>query len=224
MAKAKKKLPVLKLDALKQDPINAREHSEANIEAIGASIETVGPARPILLNEDYVILAGNGTQLAALRKGIKKVKIIDVDGETLVAVRVKGLTAAQKRYLSIADNRTADMSTWKPEIVQKLIDEGFGNVVNAVWYPVELDTLLGIEEGSQSEAVLPKRLRNQSTKANSLLFRFGAYELEMTDEEGNLLKKRLEGFVKAGGNLQGLFEAAVAKVNDRIDGLPELKS
>lgn len=223
MANRKRKIQVVPIDQLKQDPINARAHSEANIEAIGTSIETVGPARPVLLDEDCVILAGNGTQIAAIRKGLKKVKIIDVDGMTLVAVRVKGLSMAQKRYLSVTDNRTADMATWKPEIIQKLIDDGFGQVVNAVWYPVELDALLGIEEGSQSEAVLPKRLRNQASK-NSPLFRFGAYELEMNEEEGRLLKQRLDGYVKAGGSLQGLFSQVIVKVNDKIDALPEIQS
>lgn len=226
MATAKKVKPTSKpltLDDLTPDPKNARAHSEDNLEAIAVSIDTVGPARPILINEHGVIIAGNGTQLAALKRGVKKLKIIDADGETLVAVKVRGLTPAQKTYLAVADNRTADMATWKPEVVKQLVAEGYGDVVNSVWYPVELNQLLGIQEGTDAD-VLPKRFaRNQQAKVTTPMFRFGAYELEMGNEEGELLRKRLELYTAAGGTLQGLFSQVMAKVNDKIDGVPDVQ-
>jgi len=97
---------------LTQDPDNARLHSAENRSMIERSLKTCGPARPIVTDEDGVILAGNATQIAALKSGIANAHVIDVDGETLVAVRVSGLTDVQKMELAMFDNRSADLGAW----------------------------------------------------------------------------------------------------------------
>jgi len=49
-----------------EDPANVREHREQNLEALKASIRRFGQQRPVLVDQDCVVVAGNGT-LRAMR-------------------------------------------------------------------------------------------------------------------------------------------------------------
>lgn len=97
---------------LKQDPENARLHNERNIGMIQQSLQEVGASRSIVIDEDDIIIAGNGVVDAAAQAGIEDVKVVEVDGETIVAVRRRGLTAEQKKRLAYFDNRTTELSAW----------------------------------------------------------------------------------------------------------------
>lgn len=119
---------------LKPDERNLRSHNPRNIGMIADAMQEVGAARSIVIDEDGTILAGNGAVEAAGQAGITKVKVVDVDGETLVAVRRKGLTARQKKRLAAFDNRTSDLSTWDKDAIRiqiesdaKMFDEIFRN-------------------------------------------------------------------------------------------------
>lgn len=97
---------------LQQDPNNARKHNPRNIGMIETSLRQLGAARSGVIDENGVILAGNGTCEALNNAGIHKVKIVEANGEEWVVVRRKGLTAEQKRALAIADNRAAELAEW----------------------------------------------------------------------------------------------------------------
>jgi DNA modification methylase len=88
------------------------------------ALQQVGAARSIVIDEDNVVLAGNGVTEAAAEAGITKVQVVEVDGSTLVAVRRSGLTAEQKRALAIFDNRTAELAEWNAEQLQADVDTG----------------------------------------------------------------------------------------------------
>lgn len=95
------------------------------------ALQQVGAARSIVIDEDNVILAGNGVTEAAAEAGITKVYVVDVDGETLVAVRRSGLTVEQKRALAIYDNRVAELAEWDWE--QLRADQAAGLPLDA-WF------------------------------------------------------------------------------------------
>jgi predicted RNA methylase len=97
---------------LHPDIENARLHNERNIGQIVKSLEEVGAARSIVIDEDNNILAGNGLVDAAGIAGIENVKIIDADGNTIIAVRRSGLTPEQKKRLALFDNRTSELAEW----------------------------------------------------------------------------------------------------------------
>jgi hypothetical protein len=97
---------------LSQDTNNARKHNSRNIGMIESSLREIGAARSGVIDENGVILAGNGTFDALTAAGINKVKIVEADGQEWVVVRRKGLTAEQKRALAIADNRAAELAEW----------------------------------------------------------------------------------------------------------------
>lgn len=124
---------------LKPDKKNARKHNPRNIGMIEKSLQEVGAARSIVIDEEGNILAGNGTVEAAGNAGITKVKVVDADGETIVAVRRKGLTAKQKKRLAVADNRTAELAEWDVGVLAELAEE---DVLDGLFSENELDDLL----------------------------------------------------------------------------------
>ncbi len=55
---------------LKPDSRNARKHNQRNLNMIVDALHKVGAARSIVIDEDGVILAGNGVVEAAADAGI----------------------------------------------------------------------------------------------------------------------------------------------------------
>jgi DNA modification methylase len=97
---------------LKPDPANRRAHNPRNLDMLAESLREVGAARSIVIDEDDLVLAGNGVRAAAEAAGITKLRVIETDGDEIIAVRRRGLTARQKRALAIYDNRTAELAAW----------------------------------------------------------------------------------------------------------------
>ena len=85
------------IDHIKPHPRNARTHSKKQVSQIADSIQAVGFASPVLIDEDGVLLAGKGRLEAAKLLGLKAIPAIVVDG----------LSEARKRALLLADNRIA---------------------------------------------------------------------------------------------------------------------
>ena len=82
---------------LKHIPGNTRLHSEKQIREYIRSIEMFGQLRPMVIDENNVVLAGNGL-LMAMRKMGK---------ETAACHIVAGLTENEKKKLMLADNKIA---------------------------------------------------------------------------------------------------------------------
>ena len=106
---------------LTPDPRNARKHNPRNVGMLEKSLNEVGAARSIVIDENGVVLAGNATIEAAGRAGIERVQVVDADGETIVAVRRTGLTQTQKTRLALYDNRTAELADWDADVIADLI-------------------------------------------------------------------------------------------------------
>lgn len=108
------------IDKLKPDPKNARRRTERSATLIGESLKRYGAARSIVIDEEDRILAGNGTVEQAKAAGISKVRVIETDGDEIIAVRRTGLSDQDKIGLAIADNRTSDLSEWDAEMLRQL--------------------------------------------------------------------------------------------------------
>jgi DNA modification methylase len=123
------------------DPENRRKHNPRNLGMVVDALHQVGAARSIVIDEDGVILAGNGVTEAAAEAGITRVQVVDADGSTLVAVRRRGLSPEQKRALAIYDNRTAELAEWNAEQLQTDIDAGLD--LKPWFFDEELAAVLG---------------------------------------------------------------------------------
>lgn len=105
---------------LTADPRNARVHGERNVAVITNSLEQFGAARSIVIDEEGVILAGNGVVEAAGNLGIEKVKTVEADGNEIVAVIRRGLTKEQKLGLAVADNRAGELAEWDATVLAEI--------------------------------------------------------------------------------------------------------
>ena len=111
------------INDLKQDHKNARKRTNQSAELIQESLKRYGAARSIVIDENNRILAGNGTIEGAKAAGIKNVRIIETDGDEIIAVKRTGLSEHDKVGLALADNRTSDLSDWDAEMLHRLSEE-----------------------------------------------------------------------------------------------------
>lgn len=151
------------LSVLKADPKNARRRTNQSRELISHSIGRYGMARSIVIDEDNRVIAGNGTVEGAKDKGIQKLRIVEAEGDEVIAVRRKGLSEQEKVGLALADNRTSDLSEWDAEMLHSLsqdhdISDWFGEQ--------DIDGLLGksdisgIENSDGSQELDPTAFSN----------------------------------------------------------------
>ena len=87
------------LSELRRPERNIRMHTDKQLKEFRRSIEMFGQIRPIVVDEDGVILAGNGLYETLLSMG-------RTEADCYV---VTGLTEAQKKKLMLADNRVFDL-------------------------------------------------------------------------------------------------------------------
>jgi hypothetical protein len=170
--------------ALIPDPANRRTHSDRNVEMIAASLRSVGAARSIVIDEANEVLAGNGVLQGAARAGISKLHVVDVDGDTVVAVRRRGLTPEQKRDLAIYDNRSAELAAW--DIDQLRADVNAGLDLQPFFFPEELVSLFG--EGGVGG----------TSGAGSLIERFGVPPFSVLDARQGYWQDRKRAWLALG--------------------------
>ena len=86
---------------------NARTHDAEQVAQIVRSIERLGFANPVLIDENKEIIAGHGRTLAALELGLEEIPVIVL----------AGLTETEKKALRLADNQIALTSGWDVDLL-----------------------------------------------------------------------------------------------------------
>lgn len=110
--KLSKKVEWVKPDEIVPYARNAKQHPQEQIDKLKASIKEYGFTRPILVDEENVILYGHGAREAAMQLGLEKIPIL----------RMSGLTKAQKKAYRLADNRLAE-TPWDVELLSLEFEE-----------------------------------------------------------------------------------------------------
>jgi ParB family transcriptional regulator, chromosome partitioning protein len=105
------KIEKIAIDKLLLDPANARKHGQKNLDSIKGSLAKFGQQKPIVVNTDNVIVAGNGTMQAAKELGWKEINIVRTD------LKGSDITA-----FGIADNRTSELAEWDYNVLQELLE------------------------------------------------------------------------------------------------------
>lgn len=112
--------------ALKLDPKNANKHSEYGTGLLENSIRENGFGRSIVISNDNVVIAGNGTVEGSVAVGMENVRIIETDGKELIAVKrtdIKSNTA-QFYKMALADNIVAQKNiVMDIELVQAVVED-----------------------------------------------------------------------------------------------------
>lgn len=168
------------------DRTNPRKHNPRNLKVIVDSLHDVGFARSIVIDENNEILAGNGVTEAAGIAGIERVIEVEADGNTIIAVRRRGLTDEQKQRLKYFDNRSGELAEW--DAGQLLADMNAGVDLSGLFRDDELDALLADvmpkpEPTGDAEAQVDKAAELQAHWGTQLgqLWQLGEHRLYVGD-------------------------------------------
>ena len=107
------------IDLVKPSDKNSRTHTKEQVQQIADSMCKFGWVNPILVDENYEIIAGHGRLMAGKLLGYTKVPI----------AKLCHLSEKEKLGLLVADNRITENAGWDDEklqeVMQQLHDENF---------------------------------------------------------------------------------------------------
>lgn len=106
-------ITVEKLENLIHPERNVRKHPENQIKEMMRSVEKFGQIRPVVIDENNEILAGNGLAMALRELNIEDVNVL----------RMESLSESEKKKLMIADNRIYSLGFDDSKTVMELIAE-----------------------------------------------------------------------------------------------------
>jgi ParB-like chromosome segregation protein Spo0J len=104
----------IKVADLKLDANNARQHDQTNLAAISGSLTQFGQRKPIVVDSQNTVVAGNGTLEAARLIGWTEIDCVRVPADW---------NAEQIKAYALADNRTAELAQWIPEVLSEQLTE-----------------------------------------------------------------------------------------------------
>jgi len=102
----------ISIDLLRPYEKNARKHPEHQIKALASAIKRFGFTQPVILDEEFTILAGHGRFEAARRLNL----------DTIPCRILKGLTQKEKSAYIISDNKVAEESSWDTNMLLNELD------------------------------------------------------------------------------------------------------
>ena len=117
---------VVDIDSLRQDTHNFNRGTEEGQQLMERSFKELGAGRSILLDREGNIIAGNKSQEAARKAGIKRVRIVETTGDELVAVKRTDIDidSAEGRRMALLDNLTTQVNlAWDPQEIEAVSTE-----------------------------------------------------------------------------------------------------
>lgn len=107
------KVTMMKLADLKRPDKNCRIHTDRQLKEFRRSVEMFGQIRPIVVDENNVILCGNGLYEALVEMGRTDASVL----------KRTDLTDAQKKKLMLADNKVYTLGTDNLEVFDEWLRE-----------------------------------------------------------------------------------------------------
>lgn len=136
------KLVYRPIDSLIPYARNAKQHPDAQVAQIAASIREFGWGSPILVDGSNNVIAGHGRLLAARKLGMNEVPVVSMDH----------LSDTQRRALILADNKIGENASWENDLLglelAELKDAGFDLALTG-FSSEEWDALIAGEETSE---------------------------------------------------------------------------
>ena len=158
-----------KLAELQKPEKNVRIHSDKQIAEFARSVEMFGQIRPIVVDENNIILAGNGLYAALCRLG----------REEADCYVVTGLTEIEKKKLMLADNRIFNLGVDDLQAFDEIILE-LGNDFDIPGYDADLLETLTIDLGGADDMMAGYGLISEDTRAD---MKAAAEKYDHEDEE-----------------------------------------
>ena len=153
----------IKIDKIKKYARNAKKHPQEQIDFIANSIKEFGFKVPILLDENFEIIAGHGRYLASKKLKIKELPCIIADD----------LTPEQIKMFRLADNKVAE-SEWDFDLLGLEID-GLSNLFNIGDFGFEFDIDEEKMEAKEDDYNVPDEITTDIVLGD--LFEIGSHRL-----------------------------------------------
>jgi hypothetical protein len=140
-------ISVMDIDDIEPDPLNPNKGTPRGRAVTDFSIDTFKPARGIALDKDNMTLAGNKTVDSARRAGVKRVIVVETEGDVLVATRRRDMDLddpedTRAREYTVADNRAGELGlAWDADNIAAAANEGAD--FSVLFYDDELGRLTG---------------------------------------------------------------------------------
>lgn len=126
---------------LKPNERSPRTHSDKQIQQVASSISRFGFVVPIIIDDEYRIVAGHARWLAA--------KLLNQND--VPTIKVSFLTEADRRAFALAENRLSESAGWDQELLAKelnwLFDNDYDVDITGFTLP-EMDFSIGTAEPS----------------------------------------------------------------------------
>lgn len=161
---------------------NVNVHSSKSIEKIAKSLKEFGFINPIVIDNDNIVIAGNGRLEAARRLKIDKIPCI----------RAEHLTEAQLKAYAIADNRVAEESFFDMELLSAEI-EGLQDLIDTDSLGFDEDELMDILHSDifddDSNVIETKEKNDKETeRMNPMLFEHQDFIVFKFDDVNDYVK------------------------------------
>jgi DNA modification methylase len=196
----------VRVDRLRPSPKNARLHSRKKVRQLAQSIAALKVISPIIVDENFEILAGHARLEAAKLLGLSEVPVI----------QVKHLSEAEKRAYRLADNRFSEKATWDSELlsieVRELVDLEF-DIELTGFDTADVDIILSREDiGTDDDLDIPAVSSGPPVTQVGDLFQLGDHRLICGDARSPSVYKELMAGEKA------RLVVADAPYNVKIEG------
>lgn len=174
---------------LKPLPKNARKHSDRNLSVIAKSLSECGQQKPIVVDADGVVIAGNGTLAAAKKLGWKEIWVART-----------ALDKSRADLFAILDNRSAELAEWDAIELTECLDEldaqGW-DLKEFGWEDKEREKVRPkvSKEGLTDDDAVPDNVPTRARLGD--LFVLGNHRLLCGDSTDVLAVERLMGGAKA---------------------------
>jgi ParB-like chromosome segregation protein Spo0J len=158
------------LDKLVQDPANLRSHPERNLAMIRASYRRCGQQKPIVIDKQGVVRAGNGFHLA-----------MTAEGCTHIACVTSDLSGPEMEAYALLDNRTSESSVWDAERLEAALrgfeQSGFDLDADLGFSVADMASLFGSSDWTLPGETPSGEAAGDGTLSIKLTLVFGEVEL-----------------------------------------------
>lgn len=145
---------IIDIEDLTPDAHNFNQGTDEGRQLMQRSLSELGAGRSILVDRNGNVIAGNKTQEAAIKAGIRRVRVIETDGTELVAVKRTDIDidSAKGRELALVDNLATQVNlAWDEAELEAMDVEGF-DPGQWGWEPPEMGDNDEQGQGEQPEA------------------------------------------------------------------------
>ena len=190
---------IIDIEDLTPDAHNFNQGTDEGRQLMQRSLTELGAGRSILVDRNGNVIAGNKTQEAAIKSGIRRVRVIETDGTELVAVKRTDIDidSAKGRELAIVDNLATQVNlAWDEAELEAMDVEGF-DPGQWGWEPPEMGD--NTEQGGEpkesnvnEDDFDPEQIRETKVKTGEI-WTLGAHRLMCGDSTNPDNLRRLLG-------------------------------